>query len=336
VSTSYSKAEVQEILSALAIGRKGLLNLNRSYLNRYKKTRIDLSQKATVTKEELRLAFGLCDLKVRSLDTADGWLSSYAWHKIESENGAGFSPVLFLISKARSLIPSETARLHTIERRIAQLETLVEELGYWRERYDWDELSLVYDVYLDKFETYCTRAVELAQLMAQLYYDVSSSANKQKRPQRFINFIDAMAPLGDESPIEFQSINFSLYMSAAIQVRNMVTHNLELGVEREGQDAILEIVIRRESRLGIFNDYLKEIFSLYEGPKKSSGRLRLIDPRFREFLFDLRVSKNARLDTDASKVRFKATVNAFVKILEGELFRVSLVLFRRIVRERRA
>ena len=313
-----------------------MLNSNRVYLNRYKKTKVDLSQKTDFTSEELKLAFGLRDLKVRSLDTTDGWLSRYAWHKLESENGTGFSPVLFLIGKTKVLVPSETTRLLTIERRIAQLETLVEELDYWRERYDWDELSLVYDVYLDKFETYCTRAVELAQLMAQLYYELSGSANQQKRPRRFVDFIDAMAPLGDEFPIEFQSINFSLYMSAAIQVRHMVTHNLKLGIGRGVQDAILDIDIRRESRLGIFNDYLKEVFSLYEGPKKSDGRLLLIDPRFREFLFDLRVSKNARLDTDASRVRFKVTVKAFVKTLEGELFRVSLVLFRRILEERRA
>ncbi|MFW9967982.1 MAG: hypothetical protein ACFFEA_12585 [Candidatus Thorarchaeota archaeon] len=318
--TILSRNEAEEILQ-LYLGPSRWMAGNFVYLNRNRARPLDLEyvkQSEQIHAEDLQRYLGVKRLSHIDLDTHIGQLAKYAWLKIGSPEGAGFSPIFDGLSKILEKYPAEHARLESISRRIAYLCYLRNEITYMNEKYDYEEMPIIFEFYTNKVETFTILLVDLLIILGQLWCDrPGSKAKPGPRPTQFKDVFECFKPLPYGGFSIFESINIMLELSAAISARHNYVHGIGPSISLSNEGGVIEFEIPVRQRYGKFKEYMKtELYACLEKPPPADRWITRKDSRFPEFEFVLRRARSGRFDYRRSVVRYKGEVPQYIELLD--------------------
>lgn len=318
-----SKDEAEEILQ-LYLGSSSWIAGNFVYLNRNRAKPLDLKyikESNQIRLEDLRRYLGVKKLSHRNLDTHLGQLANYAWLKIGHPTGAGFSPIFDGISKVQKIHPAEQERLESISRRLAYLCFLRNEIDYMNEKYDYEEIPIIFEFYTNKIESFTTLLVDILIILGELWCDrPGSKIVPGPRPTRFQDIFECFSPLPYGGYRIFRSINIMLELSAAISARHKYVHGIGPSISLTNDGGVIEYEIPVKQRYGEFEKYMQiELYNRLERTPPADGLIAIKDSRFPEFEFELRRTKGGRFDYQGSVVKYKGEVSQYMKMLESLL-----------------
>ncbi|TFH06664.1 MAG: hypothetical protein E4H14_10340 [Candidatus Thorarchaeota archaeon] len=326
-----SKEEAEKILK-LYLGSNSWLAGNFSSLKKYRTKLLDMEEiykSGQISIEDLRRFLGVKELAQYDLDTHLGQLSKYAWLKGAHPTGAGFSPIFDLIEKIKEKYPDEQKRLRSIERRLAYLCFLRDELKYMNKRYDYEEIPITFEFYSNKVEVYATLLVDLLMVIAELWCDYPDSKPEPgPRPRHFEELFDCFTPLEKGGYKVVNSINIMLELSAAISARHIYVHNIGPEITLTNEGGVITYEIPEKQRYGEFERYMQiELYDSLEKLPPSNQDIDVYDPRFPEFLYKIRRAKQGRFDYRGSRVRYNGEVPQFINMLDRLLGMIGRAVF---------
>ncbi|MFW9890026.1 MAG: hypothetical protein ACFFER_17725 [Candidatus Thorarchaeota archaeon] len=253
--------------------------------------------------------------------------------KIGSPDGAGFSPIFDAISRVREKYPADQKRLDSISRRIAYLCFLREEIGYMNKKYDYEEIPIIFEFYVNKVEIFTTQLVDLLMILADYWFHrPGSTIVPGPKPERFEDLFDCFTPLEQGGYQFFNSINIMLELSAAISARHQYVHDIGPDISLSNDGGYIEFEMPVEHRYGKFEQYMRnDLYLLLTKKPPSGGTAVIIDPRFPEFEFELRRAKAGSFDSKGSSVWYKGKASQYVKMLDSVLWMICRATFRAIL-----
>jgi hypothetical protein len=139
-------------------------------------------------------------------------------------------------------------------------------------------------------------------------------------------------PLQQDGNHFFNSINIMLELSAAICACHKYVHQIGPTINLTNDGGIIEFQILVAERFGEFERYMQnDTYRPLEKKPPAGGTVIAEDPRFSDFDFKIKRSRNGSFDYRQSIVRYKASVSQYVKMLEGVLWMISQSVFTAIL-----
>ncbi len=271
----------------------------------------------------------------------DSYYSVFFYYDMEKtpyKDGGNFSPVFHLITELTMKYEDEKQTFDFLYRKTAFLWTLNEELNFISERYKWGDETKFKEVFLAKFENLCTNLVELFISLVNIYEKLRlkrdvPKVNKFEDIFKFFNGTENKLPTYYREAISF-SVNYSLY----IFIRNSLVHNIkEIKYEEDAQNT-QNLILRIENipykrRYGVFNEFIKNSFKLYEGSKTSSSFQEHVDNRSPYIKIHFWLNKSSNLDVEKTKIEFNMEILSLSKEMLNYLYRLEMDLFKEILSE---
>ena len=329
-----SKEEAEMILQQY-LGPSKWIAGNFVYLKRNRANPLDISyvkESNQIRLNDLRRYLGVKKLGHKNLDTHIGQLAHYSWLKIGHPTGGGFSQVYHRISRILEKYPAEQDRINSISRRLAYLAFLSDEIKYMNEKYDYEEIPIIFEFYTNKVEVFTTLLVGLLIIIGELWYDIpDSEVAPGLRPSRFQDIFGCFAtlPIGDHQISS--SINYMLELSAAISARHSYVHGIGPSISLSNDGGVIEYEIPSTERYGEFEKYMQhDLYDRLEKPPPANESITVRDSRFPEF--ELKRARGGRFHYKDSIVRYRGEVLGYIKMLERLLglivSRITLAILR--------
>ncbi|HUS98927.1 MAG TPA: hypothetical protein VMY59_01240 [Candidatus Thermoplasmatota archaeon] len=238
------------------------------------------------------------------------------------------------IKQLNSVFQDKKQFLDMLSRRIKFLQTSIWELRYLLDRYLWNQLSGIFDIYISRFEQCICLQTEIIQQTFEFY-------TKNKKTYSGVevnNFSDIGKFLLDKNnglpTYHLISINDTVLLSILLFIRNSIVHgHREIEYVQNGQNPIISGNISIKDRLGVLKQlYLSERYKQFLPLYKNKGgkmyperflSTPMIDSKF--FLkINFKLTKGCDLDNDGTIVSFTTDTYRFIKQLTDGEFHILL------------
>ena len=236
------------------------------------------------------------------------------------------------ITELKSVFSGEKQFLETLFRRIKYLHTLKWELEYLSERYIWNNLPEIFDIYICRFEQSICLLSEIIQQTLEFY----TRNKKNYLGVKVYNFSDIGRFFLDTNnglpTYHNLSINDSILLSILLFIRNSIVHgHRDIAYNQNGQNPIIiSENIPHKERHGVLKQlYLDGTFKHFLPQYKNSGgkmdpeaflSKRMADPKF-YLNIQFKLTKSCTMDYEGTIISFTTDTYEFIKRLaDGEFY----------------
>lgn len=260
------------------------------------------------------------------LDVYYGNFVNFSYHQIPAEAGAEFAPIMDALAKLKTKYESDTEKLESIQRRIAYLVCLKDEIEYVLKRYNLDKIRYSEDWITSKTEEFTKLTADISILLVEYYI------NKTSNPTYHIWQYEKMLDNISQVDKYFSFLNPTVEGYVLIILRNQIVHSTKRIIKRKNGKLFVFFEKEKPKKFGILKDYIEDVFNLYNESKKTHNSIiRIVDPRFPQTLIEYSISKKGTVIWENTKISFSMELNIFLKEYEGFVFLLGRTLLKKLI-----
>lgn len=269
------------------------------------------------------------------LDAYVGVIQYFDWLAIESETGAGFSPILYKLESCKKRYKNKKI-FDFLKRKITYLRLLHDELRYLLERYNWKKLPSAVNVFLSKFEDFISTSCEILLIIVDI--TLKSTRKYKNNIDKYADMVDVL----DKYNISeiFKTINHYLYISLLVCLRNSIVHKPNLirynGLKSQKPSITFTNIKYKNKRKD--NDRLHKVISHYYNGLRSQIKkipnqgIKISDIRseFKGFTYVFFLNKKCNVDIKKWKISYSNKMIHLVDKVQNMLFAETRVLLEKL------